>query len=200
MAKQAQEALRSEELTVVADRGYFTGEELFACEEAGITTYVPKPHTSGNEAKGLFRREDFRYVAGGRRLSLPGRRAPDLALPQRRGGQDTATPTGVRTARVARSRAAAPPVNTGASAAGSTRRSSRRCKTRLDREPEKMRLRRQTVEHPFGTLKAWMGYTHFLTGRCRGCSTEMSLHVLAYNLKRVMNILGTAALMDAMRA
>ena len=63
-----------------------------------------------------------------------------------------------------------------------------------------MRLRRQTVEHPFGTLKAWMGYTHFLTRGLPRVKTEMSLHVLAYNLKRVMNILGTAALMDAMRA
>ncbi|GGX76869.1 hypothetical protein GCM10007160_00010 [Litchfieldella qijiaojingensis] len=62
-----------------------------------------------------------------------------------------------------------------------------------------MRLRRQTVEHPFGTLKAWMGATHFLTKTLKNVSTEMSLHVLAYNMKRVMNILGTKRLIQSMR-
>jgi hypothetical protein len=71
---------------------------------------------------------------------------------------------------------------------------------RLDRAPDSMRIRRQTVEHPFGTLKAWMGSTHFLTKTLDRVSTEMSLHVLAYNLKRVMNLLGTVALMEAMVA
>ncbi len=71
---------------------------------------------------------------------------------------------------------------------------------RLDRAPEMMRIRRQTVEHPFGTLKAWMGYTHFLTKTLPRVRTEMSLHVLAYNLKRVMNLMGTQALMRVMMA
>ena len=71
---------------------------------------------------------------------------------------------------------------------------------RLDRKPDAMKLRRQTVEHPFGTLKAWMGSTHFLTKRLPRVSTEMSLHVLAYNLKRVMQIMGIVPLMQAMRA
>jgi len=70
---------------------------------------------------------------------------------------------------------------------------------RLDRQPDAMKLRRQTVEHPFGTLKAWMGSTHFLTKRLPRVSTEMSLHVLAYNLKRVMQIVGIVPLMQAMR-
>ena len=71
---------------------------------------------------------------------------------------------------------------------------------RLDRQPDAMQLRRQTVEHPFGTLKAWMGATHFLTKRLPRVRTEMSLHVLAYNLKRVMQIMGMVPLMQAMRA
>lgn len=71
---------------------------------------------------------------------------------------------------------------------------------RLDRNPDIMRVRRQTVEHPFGTLKAWMGSTHFLTRGLERVSTEMSLHVLAYNLKRVIAILGVGTLMQAMRA
>jgi hypothetical protein len=71
---------------------------------------------------------------------------------------------------------------------------------RLDQQPDVTKLRRQTVEHPFGTLKAWMGATHFLTKRLPRVSTEMSLHVLAYNLKRVMQIVGIGPLMQAMRA
>lgn len=72
--------------------------------------------------------------------------------------------------------------------------------TRLEEDPGKMQLRRQTVEHPFGTLKAWMGATHFLTKTLPRVSTEMSLHVLAYNMKRVMNLLGAGTLIEAMRA
>jgi hypothetical protein len=71
---------------------------------------------------------------------------------------------------------------------------------RLDRQPEMMRVRRQTVEHPFGTIKSWMGWTHFLMKSLPRVRTEMSLHVLAYNLKRVMRILGIGELMRAMSA
>jgi hypothetical protein len=71
---------------------------------------------------------------------------------------------------------------------------------RLDHAPEMMRIRRQTVEHPFGTIKAWMGATHFLTRTIERVSTEMSLHVLAYNMKRVIKLLGSEAVMTAMRA
>jgi hypothetical protein len=71
---------------------------------------------------------------------------------------------------------------------------------RLDRKPDAMRVRRATVEHPFGTLKAWMGATHFKTKTLEKVKTEMGLHVLAYNLKRVIAILGTQPLMEAIRA
>jgi len=71
---------------------------------------------------------------------------------------------------------------------------------RLDREPERMRVRRCTAEHPFGTLKSWMGHTHFLMKTKAHVSTEMSLHVLAYNLKRVINIMGAQGLMRAITA
>ena len=70
---------------------------------------------------------------------------------------------------------------------------------RLTREPDAMTLRRSTVEHVFGTLKHWMGSTHFLTRRLVNVSTEMSLHVLAYNLKRVLQVLGLARTMKAMK-
>ena len=70
---------------------------------------------------------------------------------------------------------------------------------RLDQAPDSMRTRRQTVEHPFGTIKHWMGSAHFLTRTLKRVSTEMSLHVLAYNLKRVMTILGPEVLIAEMR-
>jgi hypothetical protein len=71
---------------------------------------------------------------------------------------------------------------------------------RLDRNPDKMRVRRQTAEHPFGTIKSWMGSTHFQMKPLENVSTEMALHVLAYNMKRVMRILGVGGLMEAIRA
>ncbi len=71
---------------------------------------------------------------------------------------------------------------------------------RLDENPQMMRVRRETSEHPFGTLKSWMGATHFLTRTMKKVASEMALHVLAYNLKRVMNILGSGQLMAAIKA
>lgn len=72
--------------------------------------------------------------------------------------------------------------------------------TRLDRNPDKMHIRRQTAEHPFGTIKSWMGATHFQMKTLKNASTEMALHVLAYNMKRVMRIPGVGGLMEAIRA
>ena len=71
---------------------------------------------------------------------------------------------------------------------------------RLDGDPGKTRIRRQTVEHPFGTIKSWMGSTHFRMKTLKHVGTEMALHVLAYNMKRVMQILGNGGLIEAMRA
>ena len=74
-----------------------------------------------------------------------------------------------------------------------------RVRARLERSTDMMRRRRATVEHPFGTLKAWMGSTHFLTRTLPRVSTEMSLHVLAYNMKRMLNLVGTKPLIEAIR-
>jgi len=71
---------------------------------------------------------------------------------------------------------------------------------RIDREPDKMLIRKSTVEHPFGTLKNWMGWTHFQTKTLKHVSTEMSLHVLSYNLKRGMKIVGIKPLIEAIHA
>jgi len=71
---------------------------------------------------------------------------------------------------------------------------------RLDKNPQAMRVRRETAEHPFATLKMRMGATHFLMKTLPRVATEMALHVLAYNLTRVMNVLGIQPLMAAIRA
>jgi transposase len=199
MAAKAREAIGGEKLTAVADRGYYKGEEILACEEAGITTVLPKPQTSGNQAKGLFGKRDFRYLPEQDIYRCPaGEHLTRRATTHERGQIFYRYWSSTCQGCALKSRCTP----------GKERRVTRwehetvldNLQARLDREPEKMRLRRQTVEHPFGTIKAWMGYTHFLTKTLPRVKTEMSLHVLAYNLKRVMNILGTGFLLKAMRA
>jgi hypothetical protein len=199
MAGKAREAMGEDKLTAVADRGYYKGEEILACEQAGITTYLPKPQTSGNQAKGLFRREDFRYLPADNAYRCPAGERLIWRFRSVEGGKTLDTYWSSACPGCAlRKRCTT----------GKYRRIKRweheavleAVQARLDAEPETMRLRRQTVEHPFGTIKAWMGYTHFLTKTLPRVQTEMSLHVLTYNLKRVMNILGTGPLLKAMRA
>ncbi len=199
MATQARSATGTEELTVLADRGYFKGEEILDCEQAGITTLVPKPLTSNSKADGRFDKRDFVYIAEDDEYRCPaGERAIKRFSTIERGMVlhkywTSACPRCPIKARCTPS---------------DYRRIARweheavldAMQDRLDRQPDATKLRRQTVEHPFGTLKAWMGSTHFMTKRLPRVSTEMSLHVLAYNLKRVMQILGIVPLMQAMSA
>ena len=199
MARQARAAMNVENLTAVADRGYYTSEEILTCHEAGITTYLPKPQTSGNQAKGLFGRRDFHYRPEDEEYRCPAGERLVWRFRRAEGGRTLDCYWG----------SACPSCSMKSECTTGKQRRIKRweheavleaVQARLDREPEKMRLRRQTVEHPFGTLKAWMGYTHFLTKTLPRVSTEMSLHVLAYNLKRVMNLLGVGALMEAVGA
>jgi transposase len=199
MAKQAREAMGTPELTAVADRGYFKSEEILACHEAGITAIVPKTMTSGASADGRFGKADFIYDPENDEYRCPAGERLIWRFASIENGlnlhrywsshcqscsiKDQCTPSKQR--RV--SRWEHEPV-------------LEAMQTRLDHAPGMMRIRRQTVEHPFGTIKSWMGATHFLTRTIERVSTEMSLHVLAYNLKRIMNLLGPGALMDAMRA
>jgi transposase len=199
MALQAKVAIGVEQLDAVADRGYFRGEEIKACAEAGITTYLPKPQTSGNAAKGLYGKRDFIYQAESDTYRCPA----GEDLPRRTKAHEG----NLIIYRYWSSVCGSCPLKAKCTT-GKERRVSRweheayldAAEARLDREPERMRVRRCTVEHPFGTLKSWMGHTHFLMKTKRHVSTEMSLHVLAYNLKRVINIVGTQSLLEAMRA
>ena len=199
MAKQAKAALSVDELVVVADRGYYRSEELQDCEEANITTYLPKPQTSGNQARGQFGRDAFRYSAEDDEYECPaGQRLRYHMTTQDKGRTIHCYWTSKCRLCAIKSQCTS----------GVHRKMTRweheavleKAQVRLDRSPDAMRIRRTTVEHPFGTLKAWMGSTHFLTKTLDRVSTEMSLHVLAYNMKRMMNILGTKSLIEAIGA
>jgi len=197
MATQTRDALGAKDVTVVADRGYFKGEELVGCERSGITALVPKPQTSGNKAQGLFDKKDFRYIAQDDEYQCP---AGERAIKRH-----TRMENGQILTRYWSSACPRCPLK-GRCTTGDYRRISRweheaileTMQDRLDRTPNAMRLRRQTVEHVFGTLKAWMGATHFLMKTLPKVKTEMSLHVLAYNLKRMLRIFGAKPLMTAM--
>jgi transposase len=199
MAKRAKTTLEVEHLDAVADRGYFDSEEILACENAGITVTLPKPMTSNSKAEGRFGKQDFRYVAEEDVYVCPA--GEKLAY------HFTNEENGLVLRRywtnVCRTCAIKQQCTT-----GEQRRITRwehedvleAVQRRLDEHPEKMRQRRETVEHPFGTIKARMGATHFLMKTLPKVATEMALHVLAYNLTRVMNIIGVQPLLAAMRA
>jgi transposase len=198
MAMAARDAMGKDKLQALADRGYFNGTELKACEDAGIATYVPKPMTSGAKAQGRFDKSDFIYIAKDDQYQCPaGERAIYRFNTIERNGLN---------ARVYWTSACPRCAMKDECTTSDYRRIRRweheevleRVQRRLDRKSDAMTLRRRTVEHVFGTLKHWMGSTHFLTKTLAHVSTEMSLHVLAYNLKRVMRILGMAKTMKAM--
>jgi len=198
MAEQARTATGIEALSVVADRGYFSGEQILACAQSGITAYVPKPLTSNSSADGRFGKQDFVYEAKEDEYRCPaGQR-----LIKRFTSIENAMTLHSYWSSACQGCAIKARCTT-----GKERRVKRweheavieAMQRRLDREPEKMRTRRETAEHPFGTIKYWMGSTHFLTRTLTRVSTEMSLHVLAYNLKRAMKILGIGPLMAVMR-
>jgi transposase len=198
MAKETKATLGTESLDVVADRGYFDSGEILACEESGITVTLPKPMTSGAKAKGRFGKQDFVYIAeDGVYLCPAGQR-----LTYRYTNEEDGKTLRRYWTTACLTCALKPKCTT-----GRERRISRwehehvleTVQHRLDEHPEKMRQRRETVEHPFGTIKARMGATHFLMKTLPRVATEMALHVLAYNLTRVMNIMGIQPLMAVMR-
>lgn len=198
MALQARSCMGKEELTVIADRGYFKGEEIHKCHQAGIDVIVPKPNTSNAKAEGRFDKADFVYIAKDDEYRCPaGQRAiyrftrEESGLQIRRYWSSACTQCAIKTK----------------CTPSDYRRISRwehesvleDVQHRLDHNPEAMSIRRRTIEHVFGTLKHWMGSTHFQTRRIERVSTEMSLHILAYNLKRFISIFGIAGAIEAMQ-
>jgi transposase len=199
MAQQAKAILEVNALDVVADRGYFKGEEILACEEAGITVTLPKPQTSGAKARGRFGKQDFVYLPAEDVYRCPAGEKLQYRFTGEEDGQKlrsywtSACKTCLLKAKCT---------------TGPERRIKRwehehvieAVQVRLDKNPNAMRTRRETVEHPFGTLKMRMGATHFLCTTLPKVATEMALCVLGYNLTRVLNIVGMKPLLAAMRA
>ena len=198
MAEKAKAALGASELTVVADRGYFKSEQILECTSSGISPLVPKSITSNNRAEGRFDKQDFIYVPADDEYRCP--------AGQRAIWRFTTLEANLRVHKYWTSACPRCPIKAQCTT-GEYRRITRweheavleAMQERLDRKPDSMRVRRQTVEHPFGTLKMWMGATHFLTKTLPRVRTEMSLHVLAYNLKRVMQILGIGEMLRVLR-
>ncbi len=196
MGKQARTILQADQIKVLADRGYYNGDELRSCEEHNIATYVPNSATSSNKARGQFDRSEFHYISERDEYTCPAGERLIYRFTRTEGGKQIR-----RYWSSACSRCSLKPECT----TGKQRRVSRwehedvieRTEARLAEMPNAMQIRRATVEHPYGTLKHWMGSTHFLTKTLHRVGTEMSLHVLAYNMKRVINLVGTRKLLEA---
>jgi transposase len=199
MASQAKEVIQANHLDAVADRGYFNSTEILACEQADITVTLPKPMTSGAKADGRFGKQDFVYLPAEDVYRCPAGEKLTYRYTNEEAGKtlrhywETVCPHC--------------PLKSQCTPAPQ-RRITRwehehvleAVQQRLDENPQAMRQRRETAEHPFATLKMRMGATHFLMKRLPKVATEMALHVLAYNLTRVMNIIGVQPLLVAMRA
>jgi transposase len=198
MAAAAREAMGKKKLQAVADRGYYSAPQIKACDDAGIAAVLPKPMTSNAKAEGRFDKSDFIYIAKDDEYQCP--------AGQRAIYRFTRQENGLQLRRYWSSACPQCPIKAQCTPSAYRRISRWEHETvleavqrRLDRQPKAMTLRRRTVEHVFGTLKHWMGTTPFLMRRLPNVATEMSLQVLAYNLKRVISILGIARTMKAMR-
>ena len=202
VAKAVQIALGKKKVTVLADKGYYSGPDIKDTQDAGMTALVPKGDTSASEKKGIFNRSRFKYDADRDVYICPA----NQVLPYR----FTRLEHGMMQKRywahspTCRACALKPQCSNSKQSRRITRWEHQGQLDQMDKlmtsMPASMLIRKQTVEHPFGTIKSWMGSTHFLTKRLQNVSTEMSLHVLAYNLRRMMSILGPVNLIEAMRA
>src|SRR6478672_252580 len=199
IASQAKAVLGVDRLDAVADRGYFNSPEILACEQADITVTLPKPMTSGAKSEGRFGKQDFVYQSTEDVYRCPA--GEKLAY------RYTNEEDGKTLRRYWTTACPCCPLKSQCTT-GPERRITRwehehvleAVQERLDANPQAMRVRRETVEHPFGTLKMRMGATHFLTKTLPKVATEMAMHVLAYNLTRVMNIVGIKPFLAAIRA
>jgi len=199
MAKKARAAIGTATLTAIADRGYFKGEEILACHEAGISVLVPPTKTSGAKADGRFDKADFIYDSQKNEYRCP---AGEFLI-----WRFASVEKGMKLHRYWSSNCKGCHLKDKCTPSAQ-RRVSRwehqnvldEMQRRLEKNPDAMRIRWSSVEHPYGTIKSWMGATHFLTKGLEGVATEMSLHVLAYNFRRLIAVLGVTGMLAAIRA
>ena len=199
MAVAARDAMGTDRIDAIADKGYYKSEEILACEEAGISVVVPKPQTSNAGARGKFDKADFAYDAEADAYICP---AGQELVYRFTGQQDGKA---IRTHWSSKCDGCVLKDKCTNSKERRIRRWEHedvleRVQQRLDKDPTQLALRSMTVEHPYGTIKSWMGATHFKMRRLKNVATEMALHVLAYNMTRVMKIIGIPALIAAITA
>jgi transposase len=202
MGEKARDASGCDSVTVLADRGYYSGDQIVACDGTGVEPIVPKTETSGGALRGRFTIQDFIYDLEHDRYTCPAGQVLTQAKKRSTRGPD---PDFVRYRNLEACGACPLKPRCTAERFQQIRRWKHddvldAMQRRLERMPKAMTIRRRTVEHPFGTIKAWMGATHFLTRTLPRVKTEMSLHVLAYNLKRMMALFGVGPLIEAMAA
>ena len=199
MAVAARDVMTADDIEAVADKGYYKSEEILACDEAGIAVTIPKSPTSNASARGRFDKADFAYLADDDVYRCPAGQRLTYRFTTKEDG---------KAMRVYWCGACAGCALKEKCTAGKERRVRRwehedvldRVQKRLEDDPSKLALRSMTVEHPFGTIKSWMGATHFQMRRLKNVRTEMALHVLAYNMKRVINMIGVEPLLKALAA
>jgi transposase len=198
MSKKTKQVLGVDTLEVVADRGYFSSEQILECAEADVTVTLPKPQTSNNKLKGLFVKADFRYVLDHDLYVCPANKLLMFVSHKRDGDMNFRRYT-TKDCLTCKLRKRCTTAKQRIMLRWEHEHVLEDVQRRLDENPEAMRTRRETVEHPFGTIKARMGATHFLMKGLKNVKTEMALAVLGYNLTRVMNIIGIGPLIDAIR-
>src|SRR5256712_13238366 len=197
MAIKAQENLEAKNLKVVADKGYYNGKEVLACDTIGVTAYVSKPLTSANTARGLYGKESFKYDArqncyicpAGEKLTYRfATNEKGRAIYYYRASGCKSCPLKVKCTRNKENRTI-----TRLAAEEVQERMAERVAANL----QIMRRRKAIIEHCFGTIKRSLGYDYFLCRGMRHVTTEVNLTVLAYNFTRVMNLIGVPKLMEA---
>jgi transposase len=199
VAAQVQKTLGKKNITIIADKGYFSRNDIKATQDLGMTANVPQTDTSGSAKKGIFNKSLFKYDKNKDIYICPA----GEELPHRRNVTEDGLEQKVYVNHIAcRDCTIRAKCTTSLKEPRKMKRWIHEhvidaMQQRLDGNPDIPVLRKQTVEHPFGTIKMWMGATHFLMRRKKNVSIEMSLNVLAYNLKRMMTIMGTTGLMEA---
>jgi len=199
MSVKAKQATDIENPKVYADRGYYSSKEILDCEEHDVVPMVPKTNTSTSKAAGRFSKQDFRYIPETDQYECPAGEKATYRY--------TSKEKDLNIRKYWSSKCLGCQMKSKCTT-GDYRRIRRwehedsldKMQSRLEDNPQASRIRRQTVEHAFGTLKMWMGSTHFLTKTIEKVSTEMSLHVLAYNMKRMIGIHGTLGLIRVIQA
>jgi transposase len=197
VAKEAKEVLGRETLQITADKGYYEVREVRQCVEEGITPYIPKPETSANIGLGLFDKSMFRYDKRGRCYWCPAGQKLTYRMTREEKGRTIEY--------YVAEGCGACPLKSRCTRSQDNRRITRHVDEdlldamakRVEAEPWKVRQRKELSEHPFGTMKSSMGAGNFLTRGLRNVRTEASLTMLAYNLKRVLNILGPGKLLES---